>query len=118
MMTDSEYQAKLAELEEGERDLREAFIEIKHRLEFYHPGDRALKQVPEDVRAADLEALKALWESLRLTAETKLFLVWVHEQELLGRPEEELTFGNCVRETGTLLGNRLYFSVPGQDRPF
>jgi hypothetical protein len=32
----------------------------------------------------------------------KSFKRWTQEQRAIGRPESELTFGNCARETGML----------------
>jgi hypothetical protein len=43
----------------------------------------------------------------RDTKKAEIFLRWVEEQRKEGRPERELTLGNCVRELNIWRPNRL-----------
>jgi hypothetical protein len=50
------------------------------------------------------EQLEAMREHLIQTEwQTALMRVWAERERAKGRPEAELTFGNCVRETGVLV---------------
>ena len=45
---------------------------------------------------------KAKLEYERVRAEVEHFKKWIERERAKGRPEHELTFGNCVRETGVV----------------
>ena len=57
----------------------------------------------EDAILATREAIAKCKEADQLDAEAALMQDWTTEQRKAGRPESELTWGNCVKERGLLL---------------
>jgi hypothetical protein len=112
-MTNEEYQARLKEIEESEAETSEKIAHAQCCLEV-HAGDPAFENVLESYRDV-LGKWRHVWQ---LTQETKLFLIWAHDEELKGRAEEELTFGAFVRETGALLETNKRVTTFRQDRVF
>jgi len=62
------------------------------------PQENQTETAQETTRVCELVEIG----SARLTAEAEHMAAWVERERAKGRPENELTWGNCIRETGIL----------------
>ena len=62
--------------------------------------NRELKNAIAHRRSAEDQLAAAELEVERAERELAHMTKWVNEQRAAGRPEHELTWGNCVKETG------------------
>lgn len=80
-------------------------------LDILHDGKVNLGQMVKDGELSRAEADEVLelaeYENRREQALCRWFLAWAGRERAKGRPERELTLGNCLRETGLLMRDGL-----------
>jgi hypothetical protein len=83
---------------------RAALFAVFDRMKFFYPNaaDEIRQRMQARLDLAGEEVARATREAAIAEAEAELMERWVETERAKGRPEAELTWGNCVKETGVL----------------
>jgi hypothetical protein len=94
---------------------RDALFAVFDRMKFFYPNaaDEIRQRMQARLDLATDEVARAKREAVIAEAEAAHMTAWADRERAKGRPEAELTWGNCCAETGKPLN----FTLADIDEP-
>ena len=97
----------LAQLTQAAEEVQKEGLALQEEATQMRIGMEITKEMIDEITSrnfAQMELGHIDRETARARVEVEIHELWAEQERTKGRPENELTWGNCVRESGTRLG--------------